>query len=131
MVDAVQQRRLSETDGFVALVDREIKQHLTDEMLSLTFIAQNLNFNASYLSNAYKKKAGININEQISRKRMELANELLRTTRLSIAEISSRVGIPNYTTFIRLHKKYYHVTPGKYREMSTSFSQGEDFTKME
>jgi YesN/AraC family two-component response regulator len=45
------------------------------------------------------------------------AKQLMLETKLSINEISEKVGIINVNSFIRIFKKYEGVTPGKYREL--------------
>ena len=41
---------------------------------------------------------------------------MLINTEKSISEISFALGYENTETFIRLFKKEFHITPGKYRE---------------
>ena len=46
--------------------------------------------------------------------RINKAKELLKTTSLSLAEISEAVGFNDYFYFIKKFKKEVGVTPGKY-----------------
>lgn len=43
------------------------------------------------------------------------AAELLQTEEFSVSEVASKVGIEDIYYFNRLFKKYFHVSPGKYK----------------
>jgi AraC-like DNA-binding protein len=42
---------------------------------------------------------------------------LLRTTDLSIGEVAQQCGYQVESTFYRLFKKFYNISPGQYRRM--------------
>jgi AraC-like DNA-binding protein len=52
----------------------------------------------------------------ISRLKMEHAAELLRDSRLSVADVADATGFANQFHFSRCFKRYYGTAPGKYRD---------------
>lgn len=84
--------------------------------LSLSELATTLNINASYLSTVFKKETGKTITTYVNERRIELAQELLKTTNLQIQTIAQYCGIFDVHYFTRLFKKVAGVSPKQYRE---------------
>ncbi|MFT6047135.1 MAG: transcriptional regulator GlxA family with amidase domain [Arenicella sp.] len=53
--------------------------------------------------------------QYLQNRRLEAAKELLRTSNLSIKEISYRVGYIDVSYFTKLFKAFASITPRKYR----------------
>lgn len=53
---------------------------------------------------------------------MQKAGTLLRNTGLSVSEIAEHLGYQNPTNLIRSFKKYYGVTPAKYRKSEAAIN---------
>lgn len=83
--------------------------------ISLTGAAQVLNMNANYVSQLFKKEAGITFVHYITQKRLEDAKELLSTTKKPLTDIAVEVGFNDTFHFIKTFKKFVGVTPGQYR----------------
>lgn len=83
--------------------------------LALSEIASTLNINASYLSTVFKKETGKTITSYVNEKRVELAQELLKTTNLQIQTIAQYCGIFDVHYFTRLFKKITGISPKEYR----------------
>lgn len=56
--------------------------------------------------------------QYLNRVRLKAARTLLRTTTLTIREVSAAVGIENTTHFINLFKKDAGITPLQFRQSS-------------
>lgn len=84
--------------------------------LTLSELAATLNINASYLSTVFKKETGKTVTGYVNEKRIELAQELLKTTNLQIQTIAQYCGIVDVHYFTRLFKKLSGVSPKQYRE---------------
>ncbi len=84
--------------------------------LTLSELANTLNINASYLSTVFKKETGKTVTGYVNEKRIELAQELLKTTNLQIQTIAQYCGIVDVHYFTRLFKKITGVSPKQYRE---------------
>ncbi|MDF2513281.1 MAG: AraC family transcriptional regulator, partial [Herbinix sp.] len=83
--------------------------------LSLNAISEELNVNASYLSNLFKKEIGSTLTEYVNRKRVEHGILLLNSTKLQIQTIAQYCGIPDLNYFTKIFKKNIGKTPREYR----------------
>ena len=92
-----------------------IESNLSSD-LTLSELATSLNINASYLSTVFKKETGKTVTAYVNEKRIELAQELLRTTNLQIQTIAQYCGIIDVHYFTRLFKKITGVSPKQFRE---------------
>lgn len=86
--------------------------------LSLTLIADYLGITPQYCSAFFKKYGGGNISDYIAEYRIAQAKTMLAGTRLTIGDISRKVGYANHIGFGRVFKKIEGITPGQYREMA-------------
>jgi AraC-like DNA-binding protein len=50
--------------------------------------------------------------------RLEKARNLLKSTNLSISEISEQVGYPDPLSFSKIFKMYYKISPTEYRNQT-------------
>ena len=79
-------------------------------------LAKRFSLNESYLSQLFKKEIGEPFTVYITRLRLLYACTLLKSTDLSISEVSKKVGYPDYFYFARLFKREYGITPSEYRD---------------
>lgn len=99
-------------DSFLAIM-----KYLNDNFqqdISLKSISEQLHLNPSYISQLVKNETGVNYTQYVTELRIGKAKELLKTTRLSLAEISEAVGFNDYFYFIKRFKRETGVTPGKF-----------------
>ncbi|MBQ2775845.1 MAG: helix-turn-helix domain-containing protein [Clostridia bacterium] len=89
--------------------------------LSLSRQAELLNVNASYLSALFKKETGQTLTEYVTKKRVEHAGFLLKTTNLQIQTIAQHCGIYDVNYFTKMFKKYSGKTPKEYRGESVKY----------
>lgn len=68
-----------------------------------------------HLSRQFKQETGITLIHYISDLRVKKASELLKSSRLSIADISMYVGYADSNYFVKVFKKRYGMTPSAYR----------------
>ena len=92
-----------------------IKLHL-GEKLALSDIAEVARLAPNYLPRAFKTETGMTVTEYISKKRCEIAAELLLGTNLSVSEISDHVGYLDNNYFVKIFRSQYGTTPTKYRQ---------------
>ncbi|WP_339279832.1 response regulator [Paenibacillus sp. FSL W8-1187] len=93
----------------------EMMRQLYTEDISLQFVAEKINVNASYLSRIFKRETGVNFVGYLTRLRMEKAKAMLRENRLKVYEVAERVGYPNTAYFSKLFKKHCGMTPEEFR----------------
>jgi two-component system response regulator YesN len=87
-----------------------------DQDITLSGLAERLYLNPNYLSTLFKNETGTTFTQALLRIRMEKAKELLRTTKLKIYEVGSRVGYADSAHFSRVFKNYGNMSPYEYRE---------------
>ncbi len=86
--------------------------------LKITELAEKLNTNRTYISNAINANSGCTFNSYINKYRIEKAKSLLASATnnpYSLEHIASLCGFANLHTFIRVFKETENTTPGKYR----------------
>jgi AraC-like DNA-binding protein len=91
-------------------------QTLLQGLPSVSYLASELNFSDSYLSDLLKTYTGLNAQQHIHRYVIEKAKELLTQTNLSVSEIAFRLGFDFPQSFSRLFKSKTNVTPLHYRQ---------------
>lgn len=85
--------------------------------------ATRLGITPEHLSRVLREIAGCSPKEYFLRARIHQAEELLRTTRLPIAEVGSRVGYPDPYHFSRLFRKRTGTTPTAWRQWSSGIPE--------
>lgn len=113
-VSEAKEHRYSKT---INLCKGYILKHLY-EAVSLAELAKNVNLNANYLSELFRKEAGVTISEYIQREKIEEAKRLLVSTQYSLLDIASWLNFHDQSHFTRLFKKFEGITPKKYRDMN-------------
>jgi len=85
------------------------------EGITLNEVAQVLGQTPSAITHRLQRKFGMSFSEYVGRLRVDRSKELLRRTKLSIREVSKRVGIADPSNLGRLFRKFEGVSPGDYR----------------
>ena len=92
-----------------------IEAHPT-ETVTMKQMAMLCHLSESYFSRLFSKEMGENFGNYVSRLKIDLSKELLRSSRLSVAQIAKKVGYNDTSHFIRLFKRFEGVTPTVYRQ---------------
>ena len=82
---------------------------------SVSFYADKLFLTPKYLSTMVKNVTGRSILSWINEIVIIEAKTILKTTSLTVLEISEKLNFPNPSFFIRFFKQYAGITPLKYR----------------
>lgn len=90
-----------------------IEEHYRDGELSL--LADQLHCDFTWLSRTIRRLCGHTYTELVQKKRLNQACFLLRSTALSILDISMAVGYENFSYFHRIFKAATGQTPRQYR----------------
>jgi len=91
-----------------------IKENLKDD-LSNKVLANVANVSEDYVGQYFKMLTGINPQDYIEYQRMEMAVNLLRTSKRSIREIGKDVGYKDTAYFCRRFKMMFGIPAGKMR----------------
>jgi len=91
-----------------------IQEHQT-ENLRLGQVAKAVNTSSYYFCKLFKKSAGINFTDYVSRVRIEKSKNLLLNPNLRVSEIAYEVGFQSLTHFNRVFKRILGESPTDYR----------------
>lgn len=87
-----------------------------DSSLSIKELAEHVCLTPTYLSNLFKKGAGITIGQYIVDVRIENAKRLMKDPRLKFYEVACMVGYEDANYFAKIFKKKTQMTPSEYKE---------------
>ncbi len=93
-----------------------IDEHMYDENLNLTTIAQEFGITESYVTRLLRTEYGIHVNTYINGRRVEYIKQLMRGTDFTVQEASERAGYASYRTMIRVFRQFEDKTPTEYRK---------------
>lgn len=103
-----------------------IDGHYT-EPATLERLAEISHGSPFHLQRLFKRHKQMSPSEYVQKRRLEKAEELLKTGGLSIEEIGCKAGFSNTAYFITLFKKTNGVTPGQFRRAQKQFEGDVDY----
>lgn len=101
-----------------AVLDYVEKTHL-QPYCRLVDIAQDLRMSRTHLGRLVLKDTGVTFKGHLQLSRMNTAARLLQETNLSIKEIALSAGYEFVPSFDRQFRRYFQVTPGRFRRLTT------------
>ena len=96
-------------------IQQYIQLHYND--VRLEDIATKFHYSTEYTSHLIKDTTGMTFTEILQKIRIEMAEDMLKNTNMSVADIARRVGYDAPEYFNRLFKKTRNMTPSAYRRM--------------
>ena len=97
---------------------REVQLFMQDNLhrdVDLSGIAQEASLSPYYFSRAFTAYVGVPPYRYLIRLRMERAQELLRTSELTVTQICQRVGFHSLSHFTTTFRRHTGTTPTGYR----------------
>lgn len=85
--------------------------------ITIEEICKTLYISTYYLTRNFTKHIGISPKQYLIHIRLNNAGKLLKNTSMSIAEISEKSGFQSTSNFIAYFKKYFGITPRKFRDL--------------
>ena len=92
-----------------------VKANYSDNDISITKVCHYLHISPSYFSALFKRETGETFINYLIKVRMDLARDLLSTTRMKTFEIAEKVGYLDHHYFSYCYKKYFNISPTGYR----------------
>ncbi|QJD87485.1 helix-turn-helix domain-containing protein [Cohnella herbarum] len=111
----IELKKNAKSDRLIQDIVDIVHRDYRDANLSLETIADRVNLSSSHIRRVFKKAMNQSVADYIHKTRMEHAKELLLSTKLSVADISDRVGFLNNTYFFTAFKKTNGITPAEFR----------------
>lgn len=96
-----------------------IQEHYREKDFCVSSLADHFNLTVSNLSHQFKTSTAVTPSAYIDSLRHEYALLLLKTTSMTIREISETAGYAQPSSFIRRFKQFTDVTPGEWRSQHT------------
>lgn len=103
------------TNSVIERAVRLINEHLSNENLTLSMLAEELSIHPVWLSQLFKKETGQTYLDYLTNARIKRAKQLLRETSMKIYEIAENIGYRDLKHFGHLFKKRTGRTPKEYR----------------
>lgn len=88
--------------------------HLSD--ISISRLTSHFHFQEDYFNRLLKAKTGLTYTQYLQKLRLEKAEELLKTTALSIDQIAESVGYRNKGYFYKIFTARHRLTPAQFRK---------------
>jgi len=95
-----------------------IDDNLLNPELSLNFVANSLGYSTSYISRLFIKTTKMNYIEYVQKQKLQYAIEQLKTGKMTIKEISDKIGYSNPNSFMRMFRQIMGITVGQYLEQN-------------
>lgn len=103
-------------------IQRELKEYVDQhfrEIEKIEDVAEEFNYNYTYLSRLFKKITGLSMNKYITHKRIEEAKKFMKThPGIGIQKVGEEVGYRDQHYFSRIFKGITGVSPSEYKEYS-------------
>lgn len=95
----------------------EIMNYIQANYIDITLddLAERFYLSKPYVSKYIKEKSGMTFGELVKKIRMKKAKALLKSSNMTVENISLSVGYQNVEHFNRLFKKAYNITPMQFR----------------
>ena len=91
-----------------------LNRHYTAE-ITLDSVSEYFQVSPNHLSRIFKRETGLGFVEILTKIRMAEALKLLESPDIKVYAVAEQVGYSDYTYFYQVFKKYYNVSPQKYR----------------
>lgn len=104
----------NEQDPVIARIKCYVEEHC--DKATLEEAAKLVHMNPYYLSKYFKQKTKENFSDYLNRVKMQRAASLLESLAYKVYEVSELTGYSNAKNFTRSFKKYYGVSPKRYRK---------------
>jgi AraC family transcriptional regulator len=98
----------------LARVEAMVQERLAEEIL-VEQLAAGIEMSPYHFSRMFKRATGCTPHFYVTLQRVERAKELLRTTRLPLAQVAARVGFPTQGHFADVFQKLAGTTPRLFR----------------
>lgn len=99
------------------IVFEEVTDYIAHHYVTVTIqeLVDTFHFQEDYFNRLIRSKTGLSYSEYVQKIRLEKAENLLRTTDMTVDEIAEAVGYQNKGYFYKIFKKEFGMTPRRLR----------------
>lgn len=115
IADRVKQQNVEQIARLESNILQYIQDHLTDQQLSVTSVAEHFHISATTLQKRMSAICGKTFSAYVESVRMKRAQQLLRESSDTVQEIARAVGYVNVNSFYKAYKRCFGETPLSYR----------------
>ncbi|MGF7138534.1 two-component regulator propeller domain-containing protein [Roseimarinus sediminis] len=105
---------LSSDEKLLQEVITYVNKHLSDPEIKLETMSRSIGISHSSLYRKIKSQTGMSVNELVRSIRLRKAARLIKTGKLTIAEIMDETGFTSHSYFAKCFKKQYQMNPRDY-----------------
>ncbi len=103
----------------------QIMRFVDSNILNITTvedIASELSYSKYYISHVFKEKTGLTVLNYITKRKIEIATELLKSNTLSISSIAEKLNYESTQSFSKMFKKQTGMSPAAFRKSANLYS---------
>ena len=98
----------------INVIKKYVDDNFSDEDFSLEKISKALNYNPKYISQLFKKKMSVGINEYLNTVRIQSACTMIEQGTTSVSDIAMRCGFSDAQYFSKVFKRKMGIPPTEY-----------------
>lgn len=103
-------------ETFLIKINSLINENIANPKMDVSFLASNLYISRSLLYNKVKYLTGMSSIDYINQIRIERAIHLMKTSTLTLTEISEQTGFSTLRYFSKMFKQIKGITPSEYKK---------------
>jgi len=105
----------SNADVLIQQATDFIDQHLYDYPLTVERIAAHLHLSPRHLARLFQREANIPVMQFVTKRRMELACQLLLESQLNVVGVAGHCGYASVSSFIKAFRRHSGTSPSVFR----------------
>lgn len=105
----------SDTERNVAELAKQYMDN-NKRKLSRAELAEAISYNGDYINRIFKKYTGQSVKDYNQFVYLKEAARLLKNSKISVVEITRKVGFENRTHFNKLFRQHFGLLPNEYRD---------------
>ncbi|MDO4340088.1 MAG: response regulator [Eubacteriales bacterium] len=106
---------VEQPQSIVGIIKEYMDNHY-QENISREDLSRLVYLNPDYLSRLFKKETGMSLSGYLIQKRIQLAKELLVSSKMPVSVVSAQVGYDNFAYFTKIFKERTGMAPNEYRK---------------
>ncbi|MED4056950.1 AraC family transcriptional regulator [Niallia taxi] len=110
----------SENDQRLLTIINYIETNLTNPDLNLDNVSNHFHLNKYYFSHYFKNNMKVSFYRYVLIKRLAIAVTMIKQNNISIEEIAKICGFQDYSSFYRLFKKEYNISPKNLQKINNN-----------